>query len=113
MAKDNYQTQSIDLLQKAEVPADCTAIVIAGPTRDYQQPEVDAIKKYVEDGGRALFMLDPPLKIGRDLTIADNEALTKVLEGWGVTLDKDLILDLNPIGQIVGTRAAGSAGHEL
>ncbi len=48
------------------MPADCTALVIAGPTRNYQQPEVDAIKKYVEGGGRALFMLDPPLKLGRD-----------------------------------------------
>ena len=53
VGKDNYEAKSIDLLQKAEVPSDCTALVVAGPTRDYQQPEVDAIKKYVEDGGRA------------------------------------------------------------
>ena len=61
LAKDSYQTQSIDLVQKAEVPADCTAIVIAGPTHNYELPEVDAIKTYVENGGRALVMLDPPL----------------------------------------------------
>ena len=101
LGKDNYEAKSIDLLQKADVPADCTALVIGGPTRDYQQPEVDAIKKYVEDGGRALFMLDPPLKIGRS-EIADNDALTSLLQSWGVTLDKDLILDLNPIGQLAG-----------
>jgi ABC-type uncharacterized transport system involved in gliding motility auxiliary subunit len=101
VGKDNYQAKSIDLLQKAEVPSDCTTLVIGGPTRDYQQPEVDAIKKYVEDGGRALFMLDPPLKMGRSVT-ADNEALTSLLQNWGVTLNKDLILDLNPIGQLLG-----------
>jgi len=101
LGKDNYQAKSIDLLQKAEVPGDCTVLVVAGPTRDYQQPEVDAIKKYVEDGGRALLMLDPPLKIGRS-DIADNDALTSLLQSWGVTLDKDLILDLNPIGQLAG-----------
>jgi ABC-type uncharacterized transport system involved in gliding motility auxiliary subunit len=101
LAKDNYENKTIDLLQKAEVPIDCTTVVIAGPTRNYEQPEVDAIKKYVEDGGRALFMLDPPLKIGRS-EIADNDALAGVLQGWGVTLNKDLILDLNPIGQLVG-----------
>jgi ABC-type uncharacterized transport system involved in gliding motility auxiliary subunit len=101
VGKDNYQAKSIDLLQKAEVPADCTALVIGGPTRDYQQPEVDAIKKYVEGGGRALFMLDPPLKIGRS-DIADNDALTGLLQSWGVTMDKNLILDLNPIGQLAG-----------
>jgi ABC-type uncharacterized transport system involved in gliding motility auxiliary subunit len=101
LGKENYQAKSIDLLQKAEVPSDCTVLVVAGPTRDYQQPEVDAIKKYVEDGGRALLMLDPPLKIGRS-DIADNDALTSLLQSWGVTLDKDLILDLNPIGQLAG-----------
>src|SRR5205823_1387276 len=101
LAKDNYDTKSIDLLQKAEVPNDCTTIVVAGPTRNYEQPEVDAIKKYVEDGGRAFLMLDPPLKMGRS-EIADNDALTSLLQSWGVTLDKDLILDLNPIGQIAG-----------
>ena len=101
VGKDNYEAKSIDLLQKAEVPSDCTALVIGGPNRDYQQPEVDAIKKYVEDGGRALFMLDPPLKIGRS-DIAENDALTNLLQTWGVTLDNNLILDLNPIGQLAG-----------
>jgi ABC-type uncharacterized transport system involved in gliding motility auxiliary subunit len=101
VGKDNYEAKSIDLLQKAEVPSDCTTLVIGGPTRDYQQPEVDAIKKYVEDGGRVLFMLDPPLKIGRS-DIAENDALTNLLQTWGVTMDKNLILDLNPIGQLAG-----------
>jgi len=101
LSKDNYESKSVDLLTKAEVPSDCTTLVIAGPTKNYEQPEVDAIKKYVEDGGRAFFMLDPPLKLGHD-EIADNDALTNLLQGWGLTLDKDLILDLNPLGQIAG-----------
>jgi ABC-type uncharacterized transport system involved in gliding motility auxiliary subunit len=62
---------------------------------------VEAIRKYVEDGGRALLMLDPPLKLGHS-EIADNDALTNLLASWGVTLSKDLILDLNPIGQLAG-----------
>jgi ABC-type uncharacterized transport system involved in gliding motility auxiliary subunit len=101
LGKDEYSSKSISLLQKAEIPSDCTVAVVAGPSGDYQQSEVDAIKKYVEDGGRALFLLDPPLKFGRS-EIADNDALATLLEGWGVTLEKNLILDLNPIGQIVG-----------
>ena len=101
LGKDNYEAKSIDLLQKPEVPNDCTTLVVAGPTRNYVQPAVDAIKKYVEDGGRAFFMLDPPLKMGR-ADIADNDALTSLLQSWGVTVDKDLILDLSPVGQIFG-----------
>ncbi|HTS06994.1 MAG TPA: GldG family protein [Candidatus Eisenbacteria bacterium] len=101
LSKDNYESKSVDLLTKAEVPSDCTTLVIAGPTKNYEQPEVDAIKKYVEEGGRAFFMLDPPLKLGHD-EIADNDALMNLLQSWGVTPDKDLILDLNPLGQIAG-----------
>ena len=101
LAKDNYQTKSIDLLQKAEVPTECTTLVVGGPTRNYEQPQVDAIKTYVESGGRALFMVDPPLKMGR-LEIADNGPLTDLLQSWGVTPAKDLVLDMNPIGQIMG-----------
>lgn len=101
LSKDNYESKSVDLLTKAEVPSECTTLVVAGPTKNYEQPEVDAIKKFVEGGGRAFFMLDPPLKLGRE-EIADNDALTNLLSGWGVTLDKDLILDLNPLGQIAG-----------
>lgn len=101
LGKEEYSAKPVNLITKAEVPAECTVVVAGGPISDYQQPEVDAIKKYVEEGGRALIMLDPPLKFGRS-EIADNEALGKLLEGWGVTIKKDLILDLNPIGQIAG-----------
>ncbi len=100
LAKDDYTTKSISLLEKAEVPSDCTVLVAAGPKDDYQQTEVDAIKKYVEGGGRAMFLLDPPLKIGRPT--ADNEALDSLLASWGVTVDKDLLLDLSPVGQLLG-----------
>ncbi|HEV3041523.1 MAG TPA: GldG family protein [Candidatus Angelobacter sp.] len=99
--KDEYAARSISLLEKAEVPQDCTVVVVGGPTRDYLQPEVDALRKYVEGGGRALFMLDAPLKMGRS-EIADNDALTGALQSWGVTMKKDLVLDLNPVGQLVG-----------
>jgi ABC-type uncharacterized transport system involved in gliding motility auxiliary subunit len=101
LGKEEYQTKAVDLLQKAEVPDDCTTLVVAGPTRNYLQPEVDAIKTYVESGGQALFLLDPPLQMGQS-AISDNDALTNLLESWGVTLDKDLVLDFNPIGQVVG-----------
>lgn len=101
LSKDQYDTKSIGLLEKAEVPADCTALVVAGPIHDYLQPEVDAIQKYVQNGGRALFLIDPPLQLGAS-TISPNDALASVLAGWGVTLDKDLVLDFNPIGQLAG-----------
>ncbi|MCX6592243.1 MAG: GldG family protein [Acidobacteria bacterium] len=86
---------------KMEIPKDCTVTVVAGPKFDYVQPAVDALKANVEGGGHVLFMLDPPLKLGRDET-AENAALTAMLAGWGVSLDKNLVIDLSGIGQIFG-----------
>lgn len=101
LGKDGYEAKATNLVRKAEIPNDCTVLVVGGPDADYQQPEVDAIKKYVEAGGRALILLDPPLKVGRS-EISDNEAFTNVLQSWGVTPRKNMILDLNPIGQLAG-----------
>ncbi len=99
--KDNYKVKGVSLLEKAEIPSDCTTLVIAGPTGDYVPAAVDAIKKYVENGGRALLMLDPPLKLGRR-EISDNQSMVDLLASWGVTVNKNLLLDENPVSQLVG-----------
>jgi len=125
LEKNNYKTRTVSLLQagsattpaavklgqsaappaadmpKPEVPKDCTVLVVAGPKYDYTQPEVDAIKAYVESGGRALFLIDPPLKLGRE-DYSGSPALSAVIQTWGVTLDKDLALDTSGVGQIFG-----------
>ena len=47
------------MLQKAEVDSACTIVVIAGPTHDYIPPVLDAVKKFVDGGGKALVMFTP------------------------------------------------------
>jgi len=101
LEKNNYKTRDVSLLEKPEVPGDCTILVVAGPRYDYPEPQVAAIKKYVENGGRALFLLDPPLKMGKE-EVSENQALTKMLADWGVTLEKNLVLDTSGIGQLFG-----------
>jgi ABC-type uncharacterized transport system involved in gliding motility auxiliary subunit len=101
LEKNNYKTQTLKMLEKTEIPKECTIVTVAGPKRDYIQPEVDALKAYVEGGGHAVFMLDPPLKFAKE-EIDDNAALIGVLAGWGVTVDKDLVLDTSGVGQIFG-----------
>jgi ABC-type uncharacterized transport system involved in gliding motility auxiliary subunit len=96
--KNNYKTQVVNLVQKPEIPADCTIVVVGGPKHDLLAPEVSALKAYVEAGGRALFMLDPPLKFGQE--VDENAALLGVLEAWGVVARKDLVLDVSGMGQL-------------
>lgn len=98
--RNNYKTQVISLIPTPSIPKECTLLVVGGPKRDYLQPAVDAIQKYVEDGGRALILVDPPLKFGSQ--VDDNAALEAVLAGWGVKTNADLVLDLSGVGQLFG-----------
>ncbi len=99
--KSNYKTRAVSLLEKAEIPKDCTVLVIGGPKHDYMEPAAKAVKAYVEGGGRLLMMIDPPLKLGKEESDG-TPSLAKLAEGWGVTANKDLALDTSQIGQIFG-----------
>jgi ABC-type uncharacterized transport system involved in gliding motility auxiliary subunit len=120
LERDNYKTREINFKAPApepgkplaigqtptaaavEVPKDCLATIVGGPQLDYPQPIVDALKNYVEGGGHALFMLDNVLRIGRGEPTAENKALVDVLSTWGITANKDLVLDLSGIGNMFG-----------
>ena len=101
LEKNNYTTKTISLLEKPEVPADCTILMVGGPRFDYVAPAVSAIEQYVRKGGRALLLLDPPVRFGTD-AIGENAGLVKMLEGWGVSLNRDLVLDTSGIGGLFG-----------
>jgi ABC-type uncharacterized transport system involved in gliding motility auxiliary subunit len=101
LERDNYKAQSITLVDKTAVPPDCTVLVVAGPQTDYTPNEVTAIKNYVQGGGRAMILLDPPLDFGKE-HVAQNTALVDLLKSWGVTAQDDLVLEENPMGQLFG-----------
>jgi len=94
LGDESYAVNTLTLLQKNEIPANCEVLVIAGPKHDYLPPEIDTISNYIKGGGRVLFMLDPGVKLPN---------INKMLAGWGVTLRDDLVVDLNPVARLFGT----------
>ncbi len=120
LERDNYTVKSTDLRPAApdaskplavgqapvaasvEIPKDCTVLIVGGPQLDYPAPTVAALKAFEEGGGRELIMLDSVMHIGKDEPPAENAELTKLLEDWGVTVNKDLVLDLSGMGGILG-----------
>jgi ABC-type uncharacterized transport system involved in gliding motility auxiliary subunit len=91
---ENYLTKAVTLMQKMEIPADCSMVIVAGPKTDYLPQEAETIGKYVAGGGRAMFMLDPGVELPE---------LSKLLTGWNVTVRNDLVIDENPVAQLFGT----------
>src|SRR5688572_4377888 len=103
LKRDNYTVDKVVLAQLPEgVPADASVLIVAGPTADYLKPEVDAIRTYLRRGGKALFMLDPP--VGESARTAPT--LEALLKEWGITLGHDVVIDASGMGQLLGTDAS-------
>ena len=98
LQRDNFTIASLPLAQQPDVPADAAVVVVAGPTRDYLAPEIEALSKYLNRGGKALIMLDPP-----DTTTAPPLTnLVALAAAWGVTVGNDIVIDQSSIGQRIG-----------
>jgi gliding motility-associatede transport system auxiliary component len=102
LKRDNYTVDKIVLAQvQSGVPSDASVLIVAGPTSDYLKPEVDAIRTYLRKGGKALFLIDPP--VGDARPAATLEAL---LKEWGITMGHDVVIDISGMGQLLGTDAS-------
>jgi ABC-type uncharacterized transport system involved in gliding motility auxiliary subunit len=102
LKRDNYTVDKLVLAQTTAVPADASVLIVAGPTADYLQPEVDAIKAYLRKGGKALFLLDPPIG-EKARPVATLEGL---LKEWGISMGHDVVIDISGMGQLIGTDAS-------
>lgn len=92
LERNNYKTQTVRILEKAEIPATCTLLLSAGARRDYNDEAIAAIKAFVEKGGDAMFLMSPAIKGGREET-DDNAKLVDLLASWGVQVNNDLLFD--------------------
>jgi ABC-type uncharacterized transport system involved in gliding motility auxiliary subunit len=102
LTNDNYGVEQLVLAQRREVPADATAVIVAGPRTDFLQPELDALEKYVARGGKVMVLLDPPES-------ANSTPLTGLLgflHDWGIDAGSDIVFDASGIGQLIGTDAS-------
>jgi len=97
LEKANYEVKPLALARQGKVPDDAAVLIVAGPRTDFFGPEVAALEAYLGRGGKLLAMVNPPFP-----ERSQPETLRKLLGGWGLALDDDLIIELNPIGQAFG-----------
>lgn len=89
-----YKVKTLDLAHKGFVPADCSVIVCVGPVTDLFSVEADTIAAYLDNGGRALFALDPDESVKNSL-----RQFAALLKRYGVSIKSDIVVDPNPISQ--------------
>jgi ABC-type uncharacterized transport system involved in gliding motility auxiliary subunit len=94
--KEGYTTRDINLVQENGVPADCDAMVIAGPTKEFFPQEVQMVSKYLDGGGKALIMIDPQTE----------PKLNDVLSAWNIAVNDNVVIDASGVGRLLGTGPA-------
>lgn len=83
LIKDNLTVKELILYSEESVPADAAAVVVAGPKKDLFKGEIEKLEKYLQAGGRLLFMVDPFVL---DSSLA-------FLEQYGIRPRQDIIVD--------------------
>jgi ABC-type uncharacterized transport system involved in gliding motility auxiliary subunit len=102
LGRDNFTVDKLVLAQQADVPADASVVVVAGPRIDLLPGEAEALRRYLRKGGKLLLLIDPPE--GRDAaSLANVLALAKE---WGVEVGNDIVVDVSGVGQLIGTDAS-------
>jgi len=89
LGKSQYETKTVTLLREGKVPADCTVVVVAGPTADLTPPVATALRDHVKAGGRLLAMAEPEFK-------NKTPQYTALLKEWNLQAGEDLVVDVSP-----------------
>jgi ABC-type uncharacterized transport system involved in gliding motility auxiliary subunit len=87
---EGYTVKSLTLHAVGQVPADCVALVIAGPKKALLKREIEIITNYLERGKSALFLIDP----------GHSEGLAPFFDKWGIDFGNNIIVD--PLSKLFG-----------
>ena len=99
---DNFEVESLVLAQQTAVPEDATVLVVAGPQTDLLPGEVEALRVYLDRGGKLLVLIDP----ASDSEAPEPAALLGLLRAWGIELGTDVVVDASGMGQLLGADAS-------
>ena len=97
---ENHIVRSLNLVvniaRGGGIPDSCTVLVVLSPRANFFPGELDSIKNYIDNGGKALFLLDPERP----------DDVAAFLTNYGVQVGNDLVIDVSGMGQLFGAGPA-------
>ncbi|MGH9163725.1 MAG: GldG family protein [Vicinamibacteraceae bacterium] len=96
---ENFQVEPLQLAQQRDIPDDADVVVVAGPQTDLLQPEAEALRRYLNRGGKLLLMIDPPTREGSQ-TLTN---LVGLAREWGIEVGTNVVVDASGMGQLIGS----------
>lgn len=79
----NYVVEKVSLMQRDADISHCAVLIVAGPQSKLLDGEVKKIDAFLDNGGNALFMIDPFVKAGLD----------GVIGKFGIEMADDMVID--------------------
>jgi ABC-type uncharacterized transport system involved in gliding motility auxiliary subunit len=92
MEKANYEVKELFLARDPRVPDDAAIVLVPSPKTDLFPQELAALDAYIGRAGKVFFMAAP----------FQAAATVKYLTKYGIVIDEDVVIELNPIGQLFG-----------
>ena len=87
-----YTVEAVNIAAEGKVPEDASVLVLAGLRTTPFPQELEFIRNFLDAGGGALFMMDPP----------PSPALQDFFNDWGIAIDDDVVLDVSGAGRLMG-----------
>ena len=104
----NIPCATLTLLNAPEVPADCSLLIVAGPTDAFPKEDLEKIQRYLDQGGRMLALFNY-YSVGRPT------GLEKLLAQFDVVVGDNLVVDIenSPMRTGKGVVPAELGNHPL
>lgn len=80
---EGFEVSELVLQSGQAVPADCNLLLVLAPQKELLPAELQALHKYLTDGGHALFLVEPQL----------NADLKNMLRDFNIDAGNDIIVD--------------------
>lgn len=89
---ENFAVKPVNLVRAGQVPAECSAMILAGPRNALFPAEAEMVAKYLDGGGKGLLLIDPETDPG----------LGALLSAWNIEVGKNVVVDASGMGQLIG-----------
>jgi ABC-type uncharacterized transport system involved in gliding motility auxiliary subunit len=87
LADNGYECGSVNIALQG-IPEDAALVVVMAPSNDWSAEERDALDKYLDKGGKAMFVLEPGTKV--------QPRMAEYLAEWGFSANNDYVVEGDP-----------------
>lgn len=85
--RQGYVIKTLNIALEGKIPDDASMIIDVGAKSEFAQKEIDVLKQYLDNGGKAIFLTP---SFNEDATI---NSLNKMFNSYGININDDIVID--------------------